>query len=56
MKGKFEHGNENKELLQSCCFESGQSSIYPGFASVFKSKNQKAVVKIQANLVLMVVK
>jgi hypothetical protein len=31
--------NGNKELLQSCCFESGESSIDPGFVSVFKSKS-----------------
>ncbi len=54
VKGEFGLRNGNKELLQSCCSESGQPSIDPDLASAFIIK--RLWVRVQDTRVLKIVK
>lgn len=54
IKGEFGLGNGNKELLQSCCFGSGQPSIDLESASTFIIK--RLWKKVRCTSVLRVVK
>ena len=54
VKGEFGLRNGNKELLQSCCSESGQPSIDPDLASAFLIKS--LWLRVQDTRVLKIVK